>query len=90
MIYQAFYSKNARKDLADLLPDVRIRILKKIDFYLQQKNPLTFAKLLKNIALGEYRFHVGDYRVIFDVDKQGDIYILMILRIRHRKDVYDL
>ncbi|PIU83448.1 MAG: hypothetical protein COS68_03990 [Elusimicrobia bacterium CG06_land_8_20_14_3_00_38_11] len=34
--------------------------------------------------MGMYRFRVGDYRVIFDVDKNN----IVILRIGHRKKIY--
>lgn len=67
-----------------------LRILKKIAFFASQKNPSRFAKKLKDFALGEYRFRIGDYRVLFDVDHKGNIFILMILRIKHRKDIYEL
>ncbi len=35
-------------------------------------------------SLGEYRFRVGDFRIIFDLD--GDN--LVILRVGHRREVY--
>ena len=34
--------------------------------------------------LGEYRFRIGDYRVIFDTVKES----IIILSIGHRKDIY--
>jgi len=32
----------------------------------------------------EYRFRVGDYRVLFEVEKET----IVIYRIRHRREVY--
>lgn len=66
------------------------RIINKILYFSQQKDPITFAKRLTNADIGRFRFRIGDYRAIFDADKNGKIQILMILRIKHRKDVYRL
>lgn len=33
-----------------------------------------------------YRIRVGDYRIIYDL--QGDKLVILIVRIRHRRDVY--
>lgn len=84
------YTFSARVDLRKLEKIHAKRIIGKIAFWAEQKNPLKFAKRLNNSSLGTYRFSVGDYRIIFDCDHRGNILILMILRIKHRKDVYDL
>ena len=89
-MYQVIYSTNAREDLKKLEEKTAQRIIKKIFYFSQQKHPLTFAKRLTKVELGRYRFRIGDYRAIFDTDSRGNIQILMILRIKHRKDVYDL
>lgn len=89
-MYHVFYTKNARQDLHHLEKAVAKRIIKKIAFFSEQKNPFTSAKKLEGSMPGQYRFRIGDYRAIFDIDKKGNIYILMILRIKHRKDIYNL
>ncbi|MEK7528542.1 MAG: type II toxin-antitoxin system RelE/ParE family toxin [Patescibacteria group bacterium] len=88
-MYSLFYAQSARDDLKRLDHSVASRILRKLDFFIKQKNPLEFAKKLKNFNIGDYRFRVGDYRVIFDINSRGVIAVLMVLRIKHRKDVYD-
>ncbi len=75
-------------DLEKLDRQTAHRIIEKLDFYLSTGNPLAYAKRLKNRDIGHYRFRIGDYRVIFDVDKKGDIVILIILAVRHRKYAY--
>ncbi|MEK7102456.1 MAG: type II toxin-antitoxin system RelE/ParE family toxin [Patescibacteria group bacterium] len=35
-----------------------------------------------------YRFRIGDYRVVFTANKEGNLVILLILRIAHRREVY--
>ena len=87
-MYKVIYSREAEKDIDKLDFGLRLRIIKKIDFYVQGKNPLIFAKRLVNNRIGSYRFRVGDYRVIFDIESTGVIKIFLILRIKHRKDIY--
>ncbi|MBI2638308.1 type II toxin-antitoxin system RelE/ParE family toxin [Candidatus Peregrinibacteria bacterium] len=89
-MHSVIYTASARHDLRNLEKVQARRIVKKISFWTVQANPLKFAKRLTNPAMGEYRFRVGDYRVLFDVDHSGNIFVLMILRIKHRKDVYGL
>ena len=88
IMYKIVYTKNARRDVQQLEKRVSQRIAKKIEYFSQQKDPLRYAKKLTEPELGQYRFRIGEYRAIFDVDTKGRIYILMILRIKHRKDIY--
>ena len=83
------YSDQASEDLASLDLSVARRILDKLDFFVKQNNPLRWAKRLTSSQCGEYRFRVGDYRVIFDVAKDGTVTVLLILAIKHRRHVYD-
>jgi len=90
MRYVTVYTENATHDLAGLPKKIARRIVDKIDFFRTQSEPLHFAKKLTNFTPGQFRFRIGDYRAIFDVDNKGVIHILMILRIKHRKDIYNL
>jgi len=45
---------------------------------------LDFAEKLNDYEFGEWRFRIGDYRAIFDVD--GDK--IIILKVGHRKNIY--
>ena len=89
-MHKVFYTHKAGEDLRNLDQKSAKRIIKKISFFSNQKNFLSFAKKLQNTAIGTYRFRIGDYRAIFDIDAKGSIQILVILRIKHRKDVYNL
>ena len=48
-------------------------------FYANQNNPLKFAEHLSDRREGEFRFRVGNYRLIFDV-RANAIYVLKIDR----------
>lgn len=56
----------------------------KLQFYARQKNVLRFAERLTHLSFGGWRFRVGEYRILFDVDRG----ILAVLKIGHRRDVY--
>lgn len=88
-MYKLVYTQKAQDDLDSLDITISQRIVKKISFFSHQENPLIFAKKLTDFGLGEYRFRIGNYRAIFEVDSSGNLRILKILRIKHRKDVYD-
>lgn len=87
-MYRFEYTKNAVRDLRQLDQQVAKRILKKMDFFSKQEDPLQFAKKLTDSSLGEYRFRIGDYRVLFDVDNDGKLQVLMILSVKHRREAY--
>jgi len=89
MDYSLIYTKSAEKDLAGLEPETAKRIIRKLDFYITQKDPLEYAKKLQGFEIDTYRFRIGDYRVIFRRDvKTNKLVILVVLKIAHRKEVY--
>ena len=82
------YTKKAYKDLNALPIKESKKILDKIGYFSRQKNPLLYAKKMQNLKFGTYRFRIGDFRALFDVGNNGDVKILLILTVKHRKDVY--
>ncbi len=88
MKYKLFLTEKGKNDLFSIDKKDQKRIVNKLRFYISSEHPLTHAKKLNDSRLGTYRFRIGDYRVIFDVDKKGNITILLILRVKHRKDAY--
>lgn len=81
-----YFKSSAIRDLKKLPKPVIRVILNKLDFYTKTKNPLRFAKPIKDKSLGSFRFRIGDYRIIFDVDSKGNR--IIILAVGHRKDIY--
>jgi mRNA interferase RelE/StbE len=82
MSYELIYTRNARNDVKKLDIVVKKRLKKKFEIF--QKDPFFYAERLSNYRLGSFRWRIGTYRVIFDVDDST----IVILRIRHRRDVY--
>jgi len=88
MIYSFLITEKARDDLRGMDALCRARVLKKLQFFAAQTNPMRFATKLTNAQIGQYRFRIGNYRVLFDLDEQGNIIILIILAVRHRREAY--
>lgn len=78
------FNSRARKDIKNLPSEIAERIIKKLDYFISTPNPLVYADHLTNYEIGSYRFRIGDYRVIFDID--GDK--IVILKIGHRREIY--
>ena len=82
--YQLVIAKSAKKDIDKLDRLTRQRIAKKLQYFLNQDDPLAFARQLIDSRLGNYRFRVGHYRIVFDVHDET----LEVVAIKHRKDIY--
>lgn len=89
MDYKVVYTKLSQKDLDKLDASIVRRILKKVDEFSKRADPFEFAKKLTGFVVDTYRFRVGDYRVVFRLDPQNQqLVVLVVLRVRHRKEVY--
>jgi mRNA interferase RelE/StbE len=87
-IVSIIYSETALKDLKGLEKVVAKRIVLKIKVNAEQTDQLLRAKSLTGELSGWYRYRIGDYRAIFSLDNNGQIVLLKVLKIKHRKDVY--
>lgn len=88
MKYEVFYTKKSWYDLQKIPILESRKIVKKIKQFSEQPDPLKHAKSLKGMYKNAFRFRLGDYRAIFTKDPKGTITILTIIRIQHRKDIY--
>ncbi|MCJ7713612.1 type II toxin-antitoxin system RelE/ParE family toxin [Candidatus Bathyarchaeota archaeon] len=82
MRYRLVYTHRASKDIRRLEENAKQRIGKALKRYGEE--PLKYASKLTDPALGTYRFRIGDYRVIFDIEDKE----IVVLRVGHRRDIY--
>ena len=73
----------AIKDLKRLTKSEARKIIKKV--MILEKGLIGDIKRLTNFT-PEYRMRIGDYRVLFEVEKEK----IIIYRIKHRKEAYRL
>ena len=83
-MYTVEFTERGYVDLKKITPEVCKRIINKLVFFSSQEAPLHFAEYLINSEIGQYRFRIGDYRVICDVEGGN----LLILRVGHRREIY--
>ncbi|MCX5807033.1 MAG: type II toxin-antitoxin system RelE/ParE family toxin [Proteobacteria bacterium] len=82
MKYRLVYTQRAVRDIGKLEVNVKKRIGKTLMRY--QDAPLDYAESLTDSSLGSYRFRVGDYRIIFDIEGRD----IVVLRVGHRRELY--
>ncbi|MCY4474187.1 MAG: type II toxin-antitoxin system RelE/ParE family toxin [Chloroflexi bacterium] len=70
-----------------LTPRDRERIVAKIEQYAE--DPASLARQVSALTGSDYkRLRVGNYRVIFNTE-HNESPIMIVLRIRHRREAYD-
>jgi len=74
----------ARKEFRRLDAQMRARILDALDALASDPVSAPGVKALK--GRDAYRLRVGDYRVIYEID--GDELVVLVLRVAHRREVY--
>lgn len=83
MAFEITYKKSVSKDLANLGKTETRRILDKIEKDLP--TGADSSPVLKGRFSGLRKFQIGDYRVIFAI-LGGQV---LVLRIGHRREIYD-
>ena len=82
MKHRIVYTRRAAKDVSKLDSETKGRIKETIGRY--SEAPLNYARRMIDTSLGTYRFRIGDYRVIFDIE--GDK--IIVLRVGHWREIY--
>jgi len=82
MTYQIIIAKRAKKDIDKL--DVVAKKRLKLALLKLKEEPIKLSKKLIDLKIGQYRYRIGDYRIIFDLDGNK----IIILRVGHRREIY--
>ena len=87
MTYKVVFSAGARKCIKKLDPTTAKLILGWLRKNLEGcSDPRAHGKSLKGNRHGEWRYRIGDYRVIADI--QDDKVLILVLEIGHRRETY--
>jgi len=82
MSFKIVWDEKAYDSLNKLEPLITRRIFKKVEEL--SENP--FSKDIKRLkGSNDFRLRIGDYRVIFAIEQNT----LQILKVGHRKNIYD-
>ncbi|OGI20512.1 MAG: hypothetical protein A3B68_03240 [Candidatus Melainabacteria bacterium RIFCSPHIGHO2_02_FULL_34_12] len=81
--YEVYFKSSAEKELYRLDSKLIKLVLSKIELLSFNPRGKGAIKLKGNVS---YRYRIGDYRIIYEIDEIRKI--VTVFRIRHRKDVY--
>lgn len=83
MTYSVSIKQSAAKALEKIARDERLRIISAID---QLRDNPAAGSVLKGEFSGLRRIRVGSYRVVYEVQDQQ--LVILVIRIGHRREVY--
>lgn len=87
MKFSVRFSKQSVKELQKLDKPTRALIIGWIEKNLEGcENPRVHGKGLTANHSGKWRYRIGDYRLIADI--QDDQILILILNIGHRREIY--
>ncbi|MGV2999196.1 type II toxin-antitoxin system RelE family toxin [Streptococcus suis] len=86
-MYRIDYSKRAQRQIRKMDKQVQRLLFAWIDKHLDgTENPRQHGKGLTDNRANEWRYRIGDYRLIYDI--QEDKMVILALEFGYRKDVY--
>lgn len=80
-----YLSTVIKKDIPNLSSEIKKLIKKRIETKLVI-DPVKFGKPLQYSLKGHRRLRVGDYRIVYRIE--FDLDIVIIIAIKHRKEIY--
>ena len=87
MTYKVEYTEEAIKELRKIDKHTQFFILAWIEKNLVDcENPRQHGKWLTANRSGQWRYRVGDYRIIAEIE--DDKVIILVLTVGHRREVY--
>ena len=88
MKYNVVFSERAKRQLKKLDKHISSLIIGWLEKNIQgSENPRVHGKGLVENKSGQWRYRIGDYRVICEIiDKQV---VVLVLEVGHRKDIYN-
>jgi len=81
-MWKLVFTKRSEKEFLKLDKKTQIRIKKKLDYFFSIWDPLQYAEKLTDPKLWTYRFRIGKYRLVFDIDEKWKLIILLVLDVR--------
>lgn len=88
MKYNVVFTEGAKKQLKKLDRHIASLIIGWIERNLQYcENPKMHGKGLTSNRSGQWRYRIGDYRLICEI--QDENIIILVLEIGHRKSIYE-
>jgi len=88
MIYHVEFAGAAARQYRKLDAFAKRQIDNYIAEYLEgTNNPRAYGKPLKGNLMGFWRYQIGDYRLITDI--QDAVLTIWVMKVGHRREIYD-
>jgi mRNA interferase RelE/StbE len=87
LVWKIKFKETAKKEFFKLDRKWQKKILDYLDEIAMLENPKSRGKPLIGDKKGFWRYRIGDYRVICDL-QDGNL-VILVLVIGHRKEIYD-
>lgn len=87
MAYRIEVSNRAKKSLRKLDRKIVERVFDELEFVSTLDNPRSRGKALEGDLKGLWRYRVGDYRIICDIE--DGVMVVLVVEVGHRSRIYD-
>ncbi len=88
MSYKVEYSKTAQKQIRKLDNYTKVMLMNWINNNLVDcDDPRSKGKALKGNLKSQWRYRVGNYRILCDIE-DGRL-VILVISVGHRKDIYE-
>jgi mRNA interferase RelE/StbE len=84
MTYRIEVTPAAARQLRKLDPQARRRIQAAVELIADEPRPTSAKKLVG--CGGEWRVRTGDYRIVYEI--QDQVLLVLVLAVGHRRDIY--
>ena len=88
MKYKVIFTDRAKKELKKMDKYISALIIGWIEKNLEGcSNPRLYGKGLVGNKSGQWRYRIGDYRIICEINEEE--IIILVLEVGHRKQIYE-
>lgn len=86
MVWRIDFTRNADKAMRKLDRGIAARIFEELDEIAKLEDPRVRGKSLTGNLAGVWRYRVGDYRIVVDIE--DDVLVILVVDVDHRSRVY--
>ncbi len=86
MVWTIEFDKKAKKEFVKLDKSSQKKIDKFILKLIKSKNPRLLGQSLKGTLQSFWKYRIGDFRLICNIE--DEVLIIIVLRVAHRKEIY--
>lgn len=86
MDWRIEFTRNADKAMRKLDKGVAARVFDELDEIAKLEDPRSMGKGLTENKSGLWRYRVGDYRIVADIE--DDVLVILVVDVDHRSKVY--